>query len=31
MLGEHNEYICKEIFKMSDEQMAELVIEGVIE
>jgi crotonobetainyl-CoA:carnitine CoA-transferase CaiB-like acyl-CoA transferase len=31
LLGEHNEYVCKEILKMTDDEMAELVIEGVIE
>jgi len=31
LLGEHNEYAFKEILGMSDEEIAELVIEGVIE
>ena len=31
LLGEHNEYAFKEILGMSDEEVAELVIEGVIE
>jgi len=31
LLGEHNEYALKEILGMSDEEIAELVIEGVIE
>ena len=31
LLGEHNEYVLKEILGMSDEEIAELVIEGVIE
>ncbi len=31
MLGEHNEYIMKEILGMSDEDVSQLVIEGVIE
>lgn len=31
LLGEHNEYICKQILGMSDDEIAELVIAGVIE
>lgn len=31
LLGEHSEYAYKEILGMSDEEIAELVIEGVIE
>jgi len=31
LLGEDNEYILKEIFGMSDDEIAELVIEGVLE
>ena len=31
LLGEHNEYALKEILGLSDEEIAELVIEGVIE
>ena len=31
LLGEHNEYALKEILGMSDEEVAELVIEGVVE
>jgi len=31
LLGEHNEYAFKEILGMSDGEIAELVIEGVIE
>jgi benzylsuccinate CoA-transferase BbsF subunit len=31
LLGEHNEYVLKEILGMSDEEIAELVIEGVLE
>lgn len=31
LLGEHNEYICKEILGMSDEEIAEAVIEGALE
>jgi crotonobetainyl-CoA:carnitine CoA-transferase CaiB-like acyl-CoA transferase len=31
LLGEHNEYALKEILGMSDEEIAELVIEGVLE
>jgi len=31
LVGEHNEYVLKEILGMSDEELAELVIEGVVE
>ena len=31
LLGEHNEYALKEIIGMSDEEISELVIEGVLE
>ncbi|MDP2919406.1 MAG: CoA transferase [Dehalococcoidia bacterium] len=31
LLGEHNEYVCKEILGMSDEEVSELVVEGVLE
>jgi benzylsuccinate CoA-transferase BbsF subunit len=31
LLGEHNEYVCKKILGMSDEEVAQLVINGVIE
>jgi benzylsuccinate CoA-transferase BbsF subunit len=31
LLGEDNEYVLKDILKMSDEEIAELVIEGVLE
>jgi len=31
LLGEHNEYILKEFLNMPDEEIAELVIEGVLE
>ena len=31
LLGEHNEYILKEILNISNEEIAELVIEGVVE
>ena len=31
LLGEHNEYVLKEILGMSDEEIVELVVEGVIE
>lgn len=31
LLGEHNEYVLKEILKMDDEEIADLVIEGVLE
>ncbi len=31
LLGEHNEYVCKEILHMSDDEIADLVIQGVLE
>lgn len=31
LLGEHNQYILKEILGLSDEEIAELVIDGVLE
>jgi benzylsuccinate CoA-transferase BbsF subunit len=31
LLGEHNEYALKELLGMSDEEIAQLVIEGVVE
>jgi len=31
LLGEHNEYALKEVLGMSDEEIADLVIEGVVE
>ncbi len=31
LIGEHNEYICKEVLGMSDDEIAELVIEEVLE
>ena len=31
LLGEHNEYALKELLGMSDEEIAELIIEGVVE
>ena len=31
LLGEHNDYVCKEILGMSDEEVAELAAEGVLE
>jgi crotonobetainyl-CoA:carnitine CoA-transferase CaiB-like acyl-CoA transferase len=31
LLGEHNEYVLKEILGMSDEQIVELVVAEVIE
>jgi benzylsuccinate CoA-transferase BbsF subunit len=31
LLGEHTEYALKELLKMSDEEVVELVIEGVTE
>jgi len=31
IIGEHNEYALKKILGMSDEDIAELVIEGVLE
>ena len=29
-LGEHTEYVCKEILKLSDEEIAELLRDGAI-
>jgi benzylsuccinate CoA-transferase BbsF subunit len=31
LIGEHNEYVCKEILGMDDEEIADLVVEGIIE
>ncbi len=31
LLGEHNEYVLKELLDMSDEEIAELVMEEVVE
>ncbi len=31
LMGEHNEYVFKNILGMSDEEIAELVIEGVFD
>jgi len=31
LLGEHNEYICKQVLGLSDDEIADMVIEGVIE
>ena len=31
LIGEHNEYVLKEVLHMSDEEIAELTVEGVIE
>jgi len=31
LLGEHNEYVLKDILGMSDDEIADLVIEGVVE
>jgi crotonobetainyl-CoA:carnitine CoA-transferase CaiB-like acyl-CoA transferase len=31
VVGEHNEYVLKRILGMSDEEIATLVIEGVVE
>jgi benzylsuccinate CoA-transferase BbsF subunit len=31
LLGEHNEYVCREVLGMSDDEIAELVVEGVLE
>lgn len=31
LLGEHNEYVCKEILGMSDGEIADLVIDGALE
>jgi len=30
LMGEHNEYVCQSILGMSDEEIAELVIEGIL-
>jgi len=30
-LGEHTEYVCREILKLSDEEFIELLIDGVFE
>lgn len=30
LMGEHNEYVCQNILGMSDEEIAELVIEGIL-
>jgi crotonobetainyl-CoA:carnitine CoA-transferase CaiB-like acyl-CoA transferase len=29
-LGEHNEYVCKEILGLSDEEIADLLVEQVL-
>jgi crotonobetainyl-CoA:carnitine CoA-transferase CaiB-like acyl-CoA transferase len=31
LMAEHKEYICKEILKMSDEEIAEMITNGVVE
>lgn len=31
LIGEHNEYVCKEILKMSDEEIADAIITGALE
>jgi crotonobetainyl-CoA:carnitine CoA-transferase CaiB-like acyl-CoA transferase len=31
LLGEHTEYVCKEILGLSDEEMADLLVEGVLQ
>jgi crotonobetainyl-CoA:carnitine CoA-transferase CaiB-like acyl-CoA transferase len=31
MLGEHTEYVCKEILGIGEEEMAELLVEGVLQ
>jgi len=31
LLGEHNELICKQILGMSDDEIADLVVEGILE
>lgn len=31
LLGEHNEYICRKVLGMSDEEVSELVLEGILE
>lgn len=30
-LGEHTEFVCKEILQMADEEFDELLVEGVVE
>jgi crotonobetainyl-CoA:carnitine CoA-transferase CaiB-like acyl-CoA transferase len=30
MLGEHTEFVCKEVLQMDDEEIAQLVMEGVL-
>ncbi len=31
LLGEHTEYVCKEILGLTDEEMADLLVEGVLQ
>ena len=31
LLGEHNEYVFKEILQMSEDEIADLIMDGVIE
>jgi len=31
LLGEHTEYVCREILGLSDEEVADLLIEGVLQ
>lgn len=31
LLGEHYQYVCKDILKMSDKEIAEMIINGVVE
>lgn len=31
LIGEHNEYVCKEILKLSDDEVAELIVQGALE
>jgi benzylsuccinate CoA-transferase BbsF subunit len=30
LLGEHTEYVCKDILGLSDEEVADLLVEGVL-
>jgi crotonobetainyl-CoA:carnitine CoA-transferase CaiB-like acyl-CoA transferase len=30
MLGEHTDYVCREVLGMDDEEIAQLVIAGVL-
>jgi benzylsuccinate CoA-transferase BbsF subunit len=31
LLGEHTEYVCREILGLGDEEMADLLVEGVLQ